>query len=63
LSETVEVLYKCDNYYSKDSEGSIIWNDPDLAIDWKIPADQAIVSEKDLAHPTFREARHNFQFK
>jgi dTDP-4-dehydrorhamnose 3,5-epimerase len=62
LSETVEVLYKCDNYYQKDSEGSIIWNDPELAIDWKIPADQAIVSERDMNHPTFREATHHFEF-
>jgi dTDP-4-dehydrorhamnose 3,5-epimerase len=62
LSDTVEVLYKCDNYYHKDSEGSIIWNDPELAIDWKIPADKAIFSEKDLAHPTFRDSKHNFQF-
>jgi dTDP-4-dehydrorhamnose 3,5-epimerase len=62
LSDTVEVLYKCDNYYQKDSEGSIIWNDPELAIDWKIPADQAIVSERDMNHPTFQEATHHFEF-
>lgn len=62
LSETAEVLYKCDNYYSKESEGSIIWNDPDLNIDWKVPADKAIISEKDLAHPRFRDSRHNFKY-
>lgn len=63
LSETVEVLYKCDNYYHKESEGSIIWNDPDLAIDWKVPAAEAIISEKDMRHLSFKEAMHNFKFQ
>ena len=48
LSETAEVLYKCDNYYNKESEGGILYNDPSLNIDWQIPADKAIVSDKDL---------------
>jgi dTDP-4-dehydrorhamnose 3,5-epimerase len=54
LSETVEVLYKCDAYYHKESEQGICWNDPDLQIDWKIPADKMIISEKDLTHPSFK---------
>jgi dTDP-4-dehydrorhamnose 3,5-epimerase len=62
LSETADVLYKCDNYYHKESEGSIRWDDPELAIDWKIPADKAIVSEKDMNHPPFKEAVNNFIF-
>lgn len=62
LSETVEVMYKCDNLYHKESEGSIIWNDPDLGIDWKLPADKVIVSEKDKLHPQFKDAHFNFQY-
>lgn len=63
LTENVEVLYKCDNYYNKESEGSIIWNDPELAIDWKIPVEKAIISEKDTKHPMFKDAKHNFIFR
>ncbi|MGB4772972.1 MAG: dTDP-4-dehydrorhamnose 3,5-epimerase [Chitinophagaceae bacterium] len=63
LSETVEVMYKCDNPYHKESEGSIIWNDPALGIDWKIPGDQVVVSDKDTMHPLFKDARHNFTYR
>lgn len=62
ISEVAEVLYKCDNYYNKSSEGSIIWNDADLNVDWKIPAGKEIISEKDAIHPSFRDAVHNFTF-
>ena len=62
LSETAEVLYKCDNYYHKSSEGGIIYNDPSLSIDWKIPTDKAIVSEKDLLLPAFSAVKTNFEF-
>ncbi|WP_222983442.1 dTDP-4-dehydrorhamnose 3,5-epimerase [Flagellimonas meishanensis] len=47
LSKTASVFYKCDNYYSKDSEGSIIYNDESLGINWKIPKNRIIVSAKD----------------
>ncbi len=57
LSDTAEFFYKCDNYYNKDSEGGIIFNDPTLNIDWKLPADQYKVSEKDLVLPTLEKAR------
>lgn len=53
LSESAEVLYKCDNFYSKPHEGGILFNDPALNINWEIPRDKVIVSEKDLLHPTF----------
>lgn len=62
LSDTVEVLYKCDDYYNKESEQGIRWNDPDLRIDWKIPADNMIISEKDLTHPFFKDSHHQFRF-
>ena len=47
LSDEAIFLYKCDNLYAPGAEGSIIWNDPDLAIDWRVPADKIILSEKD----------------
>ena len=55
LSETAIFAYKCDNFYNKDAEGSVIYNDPDLNIDWKLPADSIILSEKDKTLPTFAE--------
>ncbi len=48
LSETAAVLYKCDNFYHKAAEFGIMYNDPDLNIDWQIPEASMIVSEKDL---------------
>ena len=55
LSETAVFSYKCDNFYQKDAEGSVIYNDPELNIDWKLPADAIILSEKDSKLPTFAE--------
>ena len=60
LSETADVLYKCDEFYHKESEGGLIYNDPTLNIDWKIPAHKAIVSEKDLKQPTFAAYKSEF---
>ncbi|WP_299159608.1 dTDP-4-dehydrorhamnose 3,5-epimerase [uncultured Eudoraea sp.] len=57
LSDSAEFFYKCDNYYNKASEGGIIFNDPTLKIDWKLPADQYKVSEKDLVLPPLEKAR------
>jgi len=53
LSDSAEVLYKCDNYYYKQSEGGLLYNDASLQIDWKIPAGSEIVSAKDLVNPSF----------
>ena len=53
LSETAVFFYKVDNYYNRDSESGILWNDPDLKIDWKINKKEIIVSEKDKSLPTF----------
>lgn len=55
LSETVIFQYKCDNLYDPSSEGAIAWNDSNLNIDWKVPADKVILSEKDAHHPTLKE--------
>ncbi|HEY0678677.1 MAG TPA: dTDP-4-dehydrorhamnose 3,5-epimerase [Chitinophagaceae bacterium] len=63
LSEVAEVMYKCDNYYHKESEGGILYNDASLNIDWKIPLDKAIVSEKDLKNGTLAEQTSKFIFE
>ena len=47
LSNEAIFQYKCDNYYAPQSEDAIIWNDPTIAIDWKIPLSDIILSEKD----------------
>ena len=60
LSETAEVLYKCDTFYNKANEGGVLYNDPVLGIDWKIPEDKMIVAEKDTLHPGIQECRNNF---
>lgn len=62
LSETAEVLYKCDAYYHKESESGIFYNDPDLKIDWKIPAHQAVISDKDKLLPLFNAYNGEFTF-
>ncbi len=54
LSEKSIFCYKCDNYYHKASEGGIIYNDATLNLNWHLPHNELIVSEKDLQLPTFR---------
>ena len=51
LSERAVFAYKCDNQYHKESEGGIRYDDPTLNIDWRIPAEDRIISEKDLIQP------------
>jgi len=60
LSETAVFSYKCDNFYSPTLERGIMYNDPALAIDWKIPANKAVISDKDLKHRLFVDADKNF---
>ncbi|MGE9312744.1 dTDP-4-dehydrorhamnose 3,5-epimerase [Niabella sp. CJ426] len=60
LSETAVVMYKCDALYNKESEGGIIYNDPELAIDWQLPEGAAVVSDKDLVLPSLKECKNNF---
>ncbi len=57
LSDTVTFLYKCDNLYNKDSEGGIIYNDPILNIDWKLPASEFVISQKDTVLPTLADTK------
>jgi dTDP-4-dehydrorhamnose 3,5-epimerase len=63
LSERAEVFYKCDTFYSKESETGIRYNDPVLNIDWKIPAEKIIVSEKDEQLPLLAQSESNFIFQ
>ncbi|MCD5028412.1 dTDP-4-dehydrorhamnose 3,5-epimerase [Enterococcus asini] len=55
LTDNVNFLYKCDNYYNAEADGGIAFDDPDLAIDWPIDIKKAILSEKDQHHPTLKE--------
>jgi dTDP-4-dehydrorhamnose 3,5-epimerase len=55
LSETAIFAYKCDNIYHKDSEAGILYSDTELHIDWKIPTDKQIISDKDQTWPTLQE--------
>jgi dTDP-4-dehydrorhamnose 3,5-epimerase len=56
LSERAVFQYKCDNLYAPSSEGAIAWNDPSLGIDWMIPPEDVILSEKDKRHPLLEDA-------
>lgn len=60
LTETAEVFYKCDDFYSKQDEGGLYYADPELNIDWKINLADAIVSEKDKVQPTLKENNARF---
>lgn len=57
LSETAIFAYKVDNYYSKESEGGLIYNDPKLQIDWEINLKDAVLSDKDKILPALGEHR------
>lgn len=63
ISETAEVFYKCDEFYNKESEGGIAYNDPALNIDWGVDNDKAIISEKDMQHPGLSECKNNFVYE
>ena len=63
LSETAVVMYKCNEFYNKESEGGIRFDDVDLNIDWQMPAGKEIVSEKDVQLPGFKDCKNNFEYK
>ncbi|MTI39311.1 dTDP-4-dehydrorhamnose 3,5-epimerase [Fulvivirga lutimaris] len=60
LSDTAEILYKCDSYYNKQSEGGLIYNDDAFGIDWGIPESKVILSEKDKLNIPFAEFNSKF---
>lgn len=55
--------YKCDNYYCPEAERGIIWNDPDINIDWVVDYKYLNISPKDMVHPTLKEATDLFEYK
>ena len=57
VSNTATFFYKCDNFYNKESEGGIIYNDDYLNIDWKFPSEELIISEKDAKLPTIEHSK------
>jgi dTDP-4-dehydrorhamnose 3,5-epimerase len=63
ISETCIFQYKCDNYYSKESEGGISYKDAALNIDWGIDLNEAVVSEKDQNLPLLKNCLNNFEYK
>ncbi len=60
LTDEVIFQYKCDNFYAPQYEGAIAWDDPDLNIDWKVPADKIILSEKDRNNSRLKDAEWLF---
>lgn len=62
LSEQALFQYKCDNPYAPAEEGAIAWNDPRIAIDWRIPPEDILLSEKDRRHPLLDEAPELFDY-
>lgn len=63
LSDEAVFQYKCDNLYAPQEEGAIVWNDPEIGINWRIPADKVILSEKDKAHPLMNESEELFDYQ
>jgi dTDP-4-dehydrorhamnose 3,5-epimerase len=62
LTDEVIFQYKCDNFYAPQSEGALAWDDPDLGIDWKVPADKLLLSDKDKCHPCLKDAGWLFDY-
>lgn len=62
LSETAVFQYKCDAFYAPLEEGAIAWDDPDLGIDWQIPADKVLLSAKDSCHPKLSDSDYLFDY-
>lgn len=62
LSPTAEFFYKCDNYYNKESEGGIRYNDPQLGIDWQVDPAAVQLSDKDQILPTFGQHLGQFHY-
>ncbi|MBQ8438430.1 MAG: dTDP-4-dehydrorhamnose 3,5-epimerase [Alistipes sp.] len=62
LSEEAVFQYKCDNLYAPHAEGAIAWDDPDIGIDWHLPAEDVLLSAKDAAHPRLKDAEYLFNY-
>lgn len=62
LSEEAIFQYKCDNLYAPASEGAIIWNDPEIGIDWGLAAEDVVLSPKDMCHPMLKDVPELFDY-
>lgn len=62
LTDDVVFQYKCDSFYAHQSEGALAWDDPDLGIDWRIPAGRVVLSEKDRHHCRLKDAEWLFDY-
>ena len=62
LSEVAVFQYKCDNYYTPQADGGISILDEGIGIDWKIPVEKAILSEKDTKHPLLGDFESPFEY-
>ena len=62
LTPEVIFQYKCDNFYAPQSESALAWDDPDLGIDWRIPSNKVILSEKNRHHPRLKDAEWLFDY-
>jgi dTDP-4-dehydrorhamnose 3,5-epimerase len=63
LEADTAVAYKVDGYYAPDCESGIIWNDPDIAIDWPVAADDVLLSEKDAVLPRLVDVQSPFPYR
>ena len=62
LSEEAVFQYKCDDYYHPEVEGGIAWDDPEIGIPWPVPAEDVVLSARDLKHPRLQELDNPFEF-
>lgn len=62
LSDIAVFQYKCDNLYAPTEEGAIAWDDPDIGIDWGVPADKILLSAKDKVHPCLKDSDELFDY-
>lgn len=63
LTDEVVFQYKCDNFYAPQYEGAIAWDDPDLGIDWRVPSEDVLLSDKDSCHPRLKDAEWLFDYE
>ncbi len=57
-----EIVYKCSDYYSPEADGAVVWNDPDIGIDWGLGGTEPVLSDKDTAAPLLRELGTVFSY-
>jgi dTDP-4-dehydrorhamnose 3,5-epimerase len=62
LQDDCEVIYKVTDYYAPECDRGIAWDDPVLAIDWRVPAGEVLLSDKDRTHPAFTDRTFGFHF-